>query len=67
MFLVTFPDMEGLFCHIPRLCGYNKTYKIQKGCLSLGKIEACTGVPHSKRKKKKHLKTKLHHSIFLQT
>lgn len=51
MFLVTFPDMEGLLCHILRLCGYNKTYKIEKGCLSLGKIEACTSVPHSKRKK----------------
>lgn len=52
MFLVTFPDMEGLLCHILRLCGYS-TYKVEEGCLSLslGKIEACASVPHSKRKK----------------
>lgn len=42
--------MEGLLCHILRLCGY-KTCKVEKGCLSLGKIEACASVPHSKRKK----------------
>lgn len=51
MFLVTFPDTEGLLCHILRLCGYDKAYKREEGCLSLGKIEACTSVPHSKRKK----------------
>lgn len=52
MLLVTFPDMEGLLCHILRLCGY-KTCKTEKGCLglSLGKIEARASVPHSKRKK----------------
>lgn len=53
MFPVKFPDMEGLLCHILRLCGYYKTYKIEKGCLSLSldKIEAWTNVPRSKRKK----------------
>lgn len=66
MFLVAFPDMEGLFCHILRLCGSYKTYKIEDGCLSLDKTEAQINVPHSKRKKK-NLETKSHHSISLQT
>jgi hypothetical protein len=68
MFPVTFPDMEGLLCHILRLCGSCKTHKIEKGylTLSLDKTEAWANVPHSKRKKQ-NLETKSLYSILLQT